>query len=361
MKVLFLAAYSNLVAASRIKVYQFLPFLEEKGIKCRVICFTPSFVYRLRLASENNKKLLFAYYPLSNIIRLLKTVVAILIAPKFDIVFINEPIIPFGLERLLKLANKNIIFQFSDAVFIDKQPGDKFLNGLKLRALFNCWKRSAIVAKCCLADNNYTKSAVLKFCSNVDKVTGPVDTKKYFVREDKKEEDHVVIGWIGTPFTTKYLYEVKDALKELSQKYNIVLRLIGAKKDFKIKGINYEMKEWKLDTEIAWLQTFDIGIMPLTDDKWTKGKAGYKLLQYMAIGIPSVASPVGFNKELIKDGVDGFLAGTNEEWVEKLSILIENEELRKKIGRSARITIEEHYSLNKASAKLLEIFKNILN
>lgn len=361
MKVLFLAAYSDLAAASRIKVYQFLPLFERKGIKCKVICFTPSFLYRLRLASENDKKLLLAYYPLSNIVRLFKTIEAILSAPKFDIVFINEPIIPLGLEKLLKLVNKNLIFQFSDAVFIGKQPGENFFKKLRSRALFNCWKRLATASKCCLADNDYTKSAVLKFCPNAEKMTGPMDTSRYFIREDKKEGNNIVIGWIGSPFTTKYLYTVKEALKELSKKYNIILRLVGAKKDFRIDGVKFEIKEWEINTEIPWLTTFNIGIMPLTDDQWTKGKAAYKVLQYMSMGIPSVASSVGFNKELIKDGVNGFLAGGNEEWVKKISALIEDKNLREEMGKNARITIEEDYSLGKAFEKLLKIFENTLS
>jgi len=360
MKVLFLTAYSNLVAASRIKVYQFLPLLEKKGIKYRIICFTPSFLYRIRLTSATKKTLLLVYYPLSYIIRLFKSFWAILIAPGFDIIFIQEPIIPFGLEKILRLVNKNIIFQFTDAVFLDKQEGGGLIERLELKILSDFWKRMVRIAKCCLVENEYNKTNSLKYCPYVDKITGPVDTNRYFVREDKKEGNYIVIGWIGSPFTTKYLYEIKDVVRGISQKYNIVLRLIGAKKDFIIEGVNCDIKEWTLETELSWLQTFNIGIMPLTDDRWTRGKAGYKLLQYMSMGIPSVASPIGFNKEIIKDGINGFLANTDEEWVKKLSILIEDEKLRKQIGKKARITIEKDYSLKKTAEKLFEIFENTL-
>jgi glycosyltransferase involved in cell wall biosynthesis len=358
MKILFLAAYSNLVAASRIKVYQFLPLLKERRIKCEVICFTPSFLYRLRLILVNKKALFIIYYLLSYIITLFKSFWAILIASKFDIIYIQEPIIPSGLEKILKLVNKNIIFQFTDAIFLSSKEGSGFIKKVKLGILSGRFKRTAKIAKCCLVENDYNKGVVLKYCPYVEKITGPVDINRYFLRKEEKENDNIIIGWIGSPFTTKYLYEVEDALKKLSKKYNIVLRLIGAKKDFKIEGINCEIKEWKLDTEVALLSTFNIGIMPLTDEKWSKGKAGYKLLQYMSMGIPSVASSVGFNKELIEDGVNGFLANTNKEWVEKLSILIKDEKLRKKISRNARITIEEHYSLKKSFVRLLKIFEN---
>jgi len=359
MKVLFLAAYSNLVAASRIKVYQFLPFLEKKGIKYRVICFTPSFLYRLRVASENNKKILSIYYPLSFIIRFYNAILAVLSAPNFDIVYINEPIMPFLTEKLLKLANKNIIFQFSDAVFLNNQSGDTFFGKIKSKALFGCWKRLVIVAKRCLADNEYTKQAALKFCPDTEIITGPIDTERYFFAGNNTPQDEIVIGWIGSAFTTKYLYEVKDALSEISKKYSILLRLIGAKKDFNMPGIKYDIKDWSLDSELLWLKTFDIGIAPLTDDAWVQGKASYKILQYMSMGIPCVASAIGFHNEIIQNGHNGFLAKSTQEWVKNFSELIENKNLREKIGRNSRILIEENYSLNKTADKLIEIFKNI--
>lgn len=360
MKILFLAAYSNLVAASRIKVYQFLPLLKEKRIKCEIICFTPSFLYRFRLILINKKALFIIYYLLSYIVVLFKSFWAILIAPKFDIIYIQEPIIPSGLERILKLVNKNIIFQFTDAIFLKSDERSGFIKKVKLGILNDRFKRTAKIAKCCLVENDYNKSAVLKYCPYVEKITGPVDTNRYFLRKEKKEKDNIIIGWIGSPFTTEYLYEIKDVLKKLSQKYNIILRLVGANKNFKITGINYEKKQWTFETELSYLQSFNIGIMPLADDKWSKGKAGYKLLQYMSMGIPAVVSSVGFNKEIIEDGVNGFLANTNEEWVKKLSILIKDGKIRKKMGERARTTIEENYSLKGASEKLLKIFENIL-
>jgi len=360
MKVLFLAAYSTMAAASRIKVYQFLPFLEKRGVQCRVVCFTPSFVHRLRLISVSNKALLLVYYPLSYVVKLCKICRVIIIAKRFDIIYIQEPIIPFGFAKLLQLVNKNIIFQFTDAVFIADQKGENLFERLRLRILYNIWKRTVAIAKHCLVETQYNKAAVLKYCSNVDILTGPIDTDRYFVREDKKEGDYIVIGWTGSFFTTKYLYEIKDALQEVSRKHNIILRVIGARSDFNIEGVNCQTKDWSIDTERMWLSTFNIGIVPLTDDEWTKGKASYKLLQYMSMGIPSVASFVGFNKEIIKDGVNGFLATTKEAWVKKLSLLIESEAVRMQIGKEARFTIEEKYALNKVEEKLFNVFKKVI-
>ncbi len=361
MKILFLAAYSELGAASRIKVYQFLPLLEKRGVTCKTICFTPSFLYRMRLASTVHRNLLLVYYPLSYIAKVYKALQAIVIAPRFDIVFINEPIIPLGLEKWLRFANQNIVFQFSDAVFLDMQEGATLFERLKLRTLSQVWKRTVMIAKACLVDNSYTKSAVLPFCPNIEEMPGPVDTVKYFFKENTKKDKAVIIGWIGTPFNAKYLQVVKNAFQELQKNHHIILRLVGPEKYFKMEGVNFELPEWRLDAEVSWLSTFDIGIMPLTDDPWTRGKAGYKLLQYMSMGIPPVASPVGFNQELIQDGVNGFLANSQEDWVKKLSLLIENAQLRKTIGEQARATIEQKYSLHKAEEKLLTIFKHIIS
>jgi len=364
MKVLFLAAHSEAEPSSRLKVYQFLPLLKEKGIKYRVICFAPLFLYKMRLTFVNNKPILFTYYILIYLFRLLKTIFAIIIAPRFDIVYIQQPIIPFGLERVLKLANKNIIFQFTDAIFLASREGEKSpLEQCRSRLMAKSCIRMASVAKCCLVENDYNKAGVSKFCSYIDKITGPIDADRYHPIKSKKE-DKVVIGWTGSAFTTKYLYEIKDALRDLFQRQSLVLRLIGARKDFVIDGVNCEIKDWKPDTELKWLASFDIGIMPLTDDMWTKGKASYKLLQYMSMGIPVVISPgglVGFDNKIIKDGVNGFLANSKEEWIEKLSLLIKNKELRQKIGQNARITIEEHYSLKKVSEDLIKIFEKTLS
>lgn len=359
MKILFLAAYSDLVAASRIKVYQFLPFLAEKGIKYKVISFAPSFLYQLRLRAAGQKRLALIYYLIIYIIRTFKSFWAILIAPKFDIIFIQEPIIPLGLEKILKAQNKNIVFQFTDAVFLPKKEGKGFLEKMIFSAQSNCLKNMAAIAKCCLVETDYNKAAVSKYCPQVEKLTGPIDTKRYSLRQERKEGKKFIIGWVGTPFTTKYLYEIEDALKEIAKKYNIVLRLVGARDDFKIKGANCELKKWTLKDEINWLRTFQVGIMPLTDDKWSRGKAGYKLLQYMSMGIPPVVSAVGFNKEIIRDGVNGFLAETSDEWLRKLSLLIENKDLRKEMGERARLTIEKDYSLNKATGKLIKILEKI--
>ena len=217
------------------------------------------------------------------------------------------------------------------------------------------------VSKVCLVENDYNRNIAASYCPKVEIITGPIDTDRYFVKDKKEERPTLVIGWAGSFSTQKYLYLIEDNLKELSKKYNIILKLSGTSEDFSIPGVNCQTEKWDLDKEVAFIQSFDIGIVPLPDNEWTRGKGNYKLLQYMAAGIPAVASPVETSKDVIEDGVNGFLASSPKELVDKISWLVENKDLREKMGLQARLTMEKRYSLIKASEKLIKIFNEILN
>jgi glycosyltransferase involved in cell wall biosynthesis len=360
MKILFLAAYSELAASSRTRVYDYFPFLEKGGIEYKCLCFTPSFLHKL---TSQHRGLFskIAYFTAVFLIKIINIFKAIILAPSYDIIFIQKIIFPFGLEKFLKLLNKNIIFEFDDAIFTDEDEKKSFLNKIKANFKKNGFANMLKVAKVCLVENDYNRDIALKYCPWIEIITGPIDTERYFLKEKKDKEKQFIIGWIGSSSTQKYLFLVEEALRELSKKYNIILRLSGVQKDFNMSGVNYQIEKWDIATEVAFAQSFNIGIVPLPDNAWTRGKGNYKLLQYMASGIPAVASPVETSKDMIKDGVNGFLANSHKEWVDKISLLIENENLRKKMGIEARKTMEDRYSLKMAAEKLVEIFENILN
>lgn len=359
MKVLFLAAYSKLGASSRTRVYDYFPYLEKEGIKYKYICFTPSFLHRLTSWHKTTVSKIF-YFILIFLIKTINTFRAIILAPNYDIIFVQKIIFPFGIERILKLSNKKIIFDFDDAIFTDELEQKNFINSIKHTFQKKGFKNILKVSDLCLVENEYNREVALKYCPIVEIITGPIDTKKYFPKENIINNDKTVVGWTGSPSTSKYLLEIKDELRQISSRDDVIFRFIGVGRDFKIKDINYESEDWDFKKEVSLIQTFDIGIMPLPDNGWTKGKGGYKLLQYMACGIPAVASPVGINKEIIKDGINGFWAPERQEWVDKISILIKDKELRKKMGVLARKEMEENYSLEKASMRLIKIFKKLL-
>ena len=157
-----------------------------------------------------------------------------------------------------------------------------------------------------------------------------------------------------------YLNSISNVFSEINRKYlgKINFVTIGAGK-LKTKNDIIKNHNWSLDTEVKLLQSFDIGIMPLFNDDWSKGKGGYKLLQYMSLGIPSIASPVGINCELVQHGVNGYLAKDDKDWIEILSKLIENDLLRKKIGNQARIIAEQNYTFEINSEIIIDKINKI--
>ena len=210
-----------------------------------------------------------------------------------------------------------------------------------------------------LAGNKYIADYTQKFNSKIINFPTVLDTTYYLPR--KEIQDNIVtIGWVGRWSSQLYLLDLEDVFLQLVKKYpKINFRFVGASTDFTIPDISAEIIDWKLEEEISALIPFDIGIMPLPDDDYSRGKCGFKLLQYMALAIPSIASPVGVNQEIIIDGENGFLAANKQDWYERLSLLIEHPDLRYSIGLEGRKTVEEDYSLNKYFPKLLDLLNQI--
>jgi len=184
-----------------------------------------------------------------------------------------------------------------------------------------------------------------------------IDLNRYDVRS-LPDSAIITIGWIGTPSTAKYLTLIKDALKEVYAACQIRIIIVGLS-DLFLEGVPLEFRKWSEETEVNDIQQFDIGIMPLSDDPWSRGKCGYKLTQYMACAKPVIASPVGINSKIVQHGYNGFLATTKSEWIAALTALIKDGELRKKMGLVGRYQVEQEYSLQKSAPKLLKLLTTI--
>ena len=210
-----------------------------------------------------------------------------------------------------------------------------------------------------MAGNNYLADYALQFNSQVKVVPTTIDLNYHqtYPQPPKK----ITIGWTGSSTTLKYFEDLLPALCIIKKKYKDEV-------DFKIivdTDIYYPTIEahttlWNIETEIEELNKIDIGIMPLPDNQWTRGKCGFKGLQYMSLGIPTIMSPVGVNKDIIADGENGYLANSTDEWVNKLSLLIESVELRKKIGESGKNTIVKKYSVDANKQLYLNCFNSVL-
>jgi glycosyltransferase involved in cell wall biosynthesis len=259
-------------------------------------------------------------------------------------------------ERRLARTGVPYVFDFDDAVFVPYvSPSNGYLSYLKFPGKTRAICRMAAHV---MAGNQYLADYAGEVNERVTIIPTTIDTEKYRV-EPRAENDVPVIGWSGSFSTAVHLSTIKTALRRLAERERFRLRVIGAR-DFKIEGVDVEAMPWRAATEVEDLRPFDIGIMPLPDDKWSRGKCGLKALQYMALGVPTVCSPVGVNSEIIRDGETGLLASTDDEWVEKLSGLLRSAGERARLGRAGRETVESRYSAAVQSPRVYDVFASVI-
>lgn len=212
-----------------------------------------------------------------------------------------------------------------------------------------------------IAGNEYLEAFAVKENPNTFVIPTSIDMDRYIERPPVASSESVILGWIGSSSTLFYLEKMKNIWDAIFDRFSYVKLKIVADKFFDCDRIPVIKKQWRYEEEINDLHSFDIGLMPLSDDPWSRGKCGFKLLQYMAVGIPAVCSPVGVNRTIVTDGVNGFWTKDEKEWLEKLSILIQNSQFRVQMGNKARETVIRNYSTEVNSKKLLEILKIATN
>jgi len=338
----------------RFRFEQYLELLERNGF---VITFS-------NFIDEEDDKIFYAPGSYFGKIRILlknlflRTKEA-LFASHYDIIFIYREATMIGssfFERWMARSRAKLIFDYDDSTWLPNvSEGNKALAFLKRPE-----KTKEIISVCdvVFAGNEYLKQYALKYCKDVVVVPTTIDTN-YHVPQ-KIQKNKICIGWTGTQTTIPHFLSIQKALEKVFQKYpdRIYFKLI-AEKEIEVPELNLRTTLWSKEDEIAQLSEIDIGIMPLPDDQWTRGKCGFKGLQYMSLGIPTVMSPVGVNNDIIKHGKNGFLASTEEEWICLLSELIENRGLREGLGCQGKKTIETYYSVTANEQKYLDQFERI--
>jgi glycosyltransferase involved in cell wall biosynthesis len=349
VKILFLTFGPSIIPSSRTRVYQYLHFFDKDNYVYKIINNFNDNPYVLKNKDRYFKDkykyfaiLLPALVVIFNALNVIHSIVQITrsvfltIFFGYNILFIQKVFVPIFILRVLRRCNKTLVFDFDDAIYLqngwfrNKKRFDRMMPYFDLIIL----------------ENDSAQSYINDLCDvDVLKIIGPIDTNRYYPLETNKS-CKVVIGWIGSPSTQKYLSSISDVFFDICDKYNdVVFETIGAGK-LEIDGLSVVQREWNYNNEIESLNNFDIGIMPLVDDEWSRGKGGYKLLQYMSIGIPCCASPVGVNNKLIIDGINGYLLNTNKDWLNALSMLIENRKMRKEIGLNGRKMAIEQFSFD---------------
>jgi glycosyltransferase involved in cell wall biosynthesis len=271
-------------------------------------------------------------------------------------VFIHRECTPLGppiIEWIIaKVLRKKIIYDFDDAIWLSNTSAENsivtFLKFHNKTAAICKW---AYKVSC---GNDFLAEYAQRYNQHVFIIPTTIDTNVHLPKR-QNDNSNIVIGWTGSHSTLKYLTTIESVLQPILEKFNHVTLTIIADK-IPTLNIPFSFVKWNKESEIEDLQAFDIGIMPLPDDVWSKGKCGFKALQYLAIGIPAVASPVGVNSTIINNGVNGFLASTDKEWIDALNLLITDASLRKSLGKNGIKTIEERYSVNSVRTKFLDLF-----
>ena len=209
--------------------------------------------------------------------------------------------------------------------------------------------------------NQFLKAEVLK-ADNRKKVfvlPTSIDTNLYPKKKQVSDRQEIILGWIGTKGNLKYLKTLEPVFEILAHKFSNIKIKIVCDDFFDSQHLRVIKKPWKLEDENEDLISFDIGLMPLNNDLWSRGKCGLKIIQYLSVGVPAVCTPVGVNCDIVQNGVNGFWATSHQEWVERIAMLIQNPDLRRKMGLNGIDTVEKEYSLPVTSEKFLYVLQGL--
>lgn len=280
--------------------------------------------------------------------------------PFYDGVYLFLWVTPFGFpifEWLFSKLNKNYIYDIDDMVFLGHvSDANQFILKLKGRSkMIYLMKHAQHVITCTPKLDEFVR----KFNTKTTDISSTINTDTYYQRKDYSIQEKLVLGWSGSHSTSKYLHLLDAVIQEVNQKKELKLKVIGTDK-FEINGVEVKALKWSREDEVKELSEFTIGLYPLPDEPWVYGKSGLKALQYMAMGIPTIAANIGANKRIIVHGENGFLVNTEEEWKECLLLLIQDEKLRERIGRNGRKTVEERFSIKANKQTYLDIIRDII-
>lgn len=345
MKVLLFARYGALGASSRVRYLQYLPYFRSQGVEVSVVpLFSDAYLRAIYQGGSRWREVLAGYW---------RRIRALLKVHQFDVVIVEKELFPFMpafVERVLRAMGVRYVVDYDDALFhrYDCHPRApvRWLLGKKIDVVM---RHAAVV----VAGNDYLAERARQAGSQrIELIPTVVDTEHYKPRASGSNEA-LVVGWIGTPKTSRYLQPLLPVFEALRKEIPVRFVAVGARpEDF--SGTPVETRPWSEETEVESIQQFDIGIMPLEDSPWERGKCGYKLIQYMACGLPVVASPVGVNREIVVPGENGLLADTLDEWRLALKNLLEADpKIRKAMGKNGRVRVENWYSLKAQAPRLL--------
>ena len=357
MRILFVTMHRpRRSPGQRFRFEQYLPYLRDHGFDCDVSY----------LISEADDRVLYAPHRYAAKFGILLKSIAVrlgdvLSAGRYDVVFVFREALMINtaiIERLLAASRAKVVFDFDDAIWLQ---GVSDANG-KLAFLRRgpskvpqILRRSDMV----FVGNRYLAEYAAAYNDNVHVVPTTLDTTSHAPRPHPPR-DRICIGWSGSPSTVAYVDGLTPVLARLKQRFGerLYFKVMGDPR-YENPALGVKGLVWREETEVEDTAELDIGLMPLPDDPWTRGKCGFKALLYMSLAIPAVVSPIGVNADIVEDGVNGFTATTDDEWVAKLSALIEDADLRARFGQRGRETVVERFSFDSQKDRYVQLLRSV--
>ena len=355
-KILFLSPYPFGKAASqRLKYEQYFSHFEENGFRL----VTSSFI------DENFWEIIykpgFLIRKITGTLRgYVRRFFDLLRIRKYDIVYVHLWVTPLGppvFEWLVSILAKKIVYDIDDMIYKSKGSAmNNLIHLLKGKGKPIAMMKYADHVITCTPDlNDFAR----QYCLNCTDISSTLDTERLFPVNTYSNNKRIVIGWTGTHSTVPYLYLLTRVFQQLAKERTFKLRVIGNFR-FEMEGVEYEYFDWNKEDEARQLQGMDIGVYPLPADAWVMGKSGLKALTYMTVGLPVIATNVGTAiNRVITDNENGFLVKTEDEWLEKLKYLIDNPKERERLGKNARQTVLDNFSVEANKPVYLRILKSL--
>lgn len=374
MNICFFTKHEITWGSSRNRIGVYLDGIKKRGDNYTIIYCIPEKLSQIWIGGKAKYSLFNRIYSFwySRLLKHLKFLWLIIVAKRFDAIVIQKVNLSYPLVWVLRRRNKNIIFDFDDLCFWDLETAQtgrlSFIKRLKFWRMGIQHPKILRLYNHIIAGNRYLANIACsaKGENSVTVIPTPINCQSYGPRDFGGSNSPIVIGWSGTGENhLRHLGLLVKPLQSLEKNNEFVFKLVGAMYSKRIKalfeflGLKFHCIDWVDAPRLPEIiRTFDIGVMPLKDDEEARAKCGFKALEYMASGVAVVISPVGINKEIVSDGVNGFLAESEKDWTEKLSLLIRDGNLRNSFAREGRRTIEDSYSLEKASYSFISVLED---
>lgn len=362
-RLIFLTQYDKTGASSRIRVYQFLPCFQKADFDTKIFPLIKGDSNRfLARLSQSKNPIALGMILSFTALRFVKRYWDVVHAWRADVVVVQKDVLPFGLRSLLYLGQKNIVFDFDDAIWLPN-PGAGGYSWLG--KAMRLYRKSLLIdilkiSKCVIVDNSYLEKFAANYCSNIVVLSAPIDTEQYRVGR-KQGTAAKILAWIGSPGTTYLLEGLLPFLEKLHSTIAIEVWNVGG---LPLQSNHFQVRNltWSINQELETLSRADIGLMPLDEQPFNQGRLGYKMIQYLSAGVPVLAADLALNREVIQDGIEGYLYRTNEidDFIEKAKRLLTNQSLWQQMSQNARQTAQTRYDIQKLFPKFLTSINEVI-